>query len=161
MDQQGCKVQSETIIVALLVSIVAPSILAVGNARINEKRQKLQWTREDEIEARNENRARLAEERAAESNNKLKSIQEQTTVIHSLVNSELTKAYERDLKSVSNSRLYLQTIVEMKTIKGQSPEQSDIEELAALDTRIDELQSIILSRLSQQAEIDKQIADRP
>jgi len=151
----------DTVIVAVIVAILAPSVLAIGNARINRNNQKLQWERDDALEAK-----RIAREDAVaaqreletqEHQKRLSAIEDQANVIHSLVNSELTQAYQRALDSMIASRDNLQKVISMTIASGEIPNPKDTEDLALMGSRISELEHLVLIRLQQQQTIDAKL----
>ena len=148
------QLQTNTIIVACIVAIIAPAILAVGNNRLNRKNQELQWKREDELEQR-----RLDREKDAEKNQdtRFTAIEDQTKVIHSLVNSELTRAYENDLESTKEAKTNLQRIIDLSIDANGFADPADTVELNNLTVRINDLTRIISNRNNQQREIDDRL----
>ena len=154
--------QTETIVVALMVSVIAPSVLAFGNSRINSKKQATQWKRDDELEARHivreEEVARKAQVAADVNTNRLKALEEQTNIIHSLVNHQLTLVYQHDLESLVEARGYLQKIIDVSK-ENNEQNQHDLDELSLKDIRIEELEKIVVARLDQQKIIDAKLSN--
>lgn len=154
--------QADTIIIACIVAVIAPSVLAIGNSRIQDKRQEKQWARDDALEAR-----RLLREEAFEkatelslkkNSEKLKSIENETKIIHSLVNSELTRAYESDLTAVIESKEAIQKVIDITIKLGNDPDPIDLRDLVIKETRISELEHIISSRYLRQSFIDNKLS---
>jgi len=146
--------QTDTVVVACIVAVVAPSILAVGNARINDKRQTKEWAREDAVEER---RIAREHEREQRTETRLDDISAETRIIHALVNSELTKAYERDLSSVIASRDALEKVIELTCQLGEKPDQIDVNELEDKENRIRLLEKVILMRQQHQEILDEKV----
>lgn len=155
--------QLDTVIIATVVAVVAPSILAIGNARIATNKQKLQWTRDDALENRHIAREKVIASKAKEAadinTERLKAIEDTANIIHSLVNTDLTEAYQRDLSSVIDSRDALQRVIDITLSHGSETLQQDKDELALKDLRIAELERIVKTRLAHQEVIDTQSAE--
>jgi hypothetical protein len=143
--------QVDTIIVALIAALIAPSVLAIGNARISARNQDKLWAREDELETR---RIAREEERYSRMQESLSSITLEAKTIHALVNSELTKAYERDLGSVIVARDALAKVIELTKQLGEEPSEEDLKALSAKDYRINMLERIIQERKKHQEKLD-------
>jgi len=150
---------ADTIIVAAIVAIIAPSILAAGNARISNKRQRIQWERDDAVEARQVAREKAAQNHTNASNEiqnrRLTSIEDQSKVIHALVNSELTEAYKQNLKALQETKAALENMIAINDSLGLARNPSSAVDLYLVDQRIGALVVKIEAREAQQEKIDE------
>ena len=138
----------------LIVAVIAPSVLAIGNNRLNRKNLEQQWKRDDELEQR---RLEREKQSAANQDKRFSAIEEQTHVIHSLVNSELTRAYQNDLESTTEARDLLQKVINLSVDANGSADPEDLIEMNNLTVKINELTRIISNRQTQQKEIDDRL----
>jgi Tfp pilus assembly protein FimT len=84
---------------------------------------------------------------------RLKAVEDQATVIHGLVNSDLTAALESELSSLIDVRKFRRE----KAASGTPEDQTALE---AANTRIDKLQTRIADRVRQQHLAEAQVAER-
>lgn len=133
----------EAIALALIVSVIAPTILAWLTNRNRRAEKTEDWKRLDDVAARAAEAARLLaaeQKRVAEAtktaSDKLDTIVTTTAVIHTLVNSSLTAAIERQL-------FLAKRLLETDDITA--------DEQAALKAEIAELGTVLSDRRAQAA----------
>ncbi len=133
----------DTIFTALLISIIAPSILAFIQNYFRKKEKQLDWKREDDVAEKAREAAKLllaANERVARNaeitNGKL-------DVIHTLVNSQMTSAMESELTACIAQEALMMEIIDIKGGKSNQSNHSPKHEeaLAELGLKISELKS--------------------
>ncbi len=130
----------DTIFTALLISIIAPSILAFIQNYFRKKEKQLDWKREDDVAEKAREAAKLllaANERVARNaeitNGKL-------DVIHTLVNSQMTSAMESELTACIAQEALMMEIIDIKGGKSNHSPKHE-EALAELGLKISELKS--------------------
>jgi hypothetical protein len=139
----------ETIVIALVVSIVSPAILALINNYFRRQDKKLDWEREDNVAEKAREAAKLllaANERVAKTaevtNSKL-------DVIHGLVNSQMTAAMESELNATVAQIVLMQEVSDLKTSKGVKPQPKAVSAMNALNTKISELRAALGDRKAE------------
>jgi hypothetical protein len=136
-------VVNETVIVALIVSVIAPTLLAylTGRQRRAEKRE--DWARQDKVAERVERVAKVAA--AAQSANTATLHQ-----IHTLVNSDMTAARTAEL---TTTRLLI------LSLKRQSPDDPTVADaITTAEARATELEQILADRLVAQRKVESDAA---
>lgn len=147
----------EVILVALIVSLIAPTVLAIISGRQRREEKREDWRREDAVAAK----ALIAAKKAAdvlEANNRTAAVlaknshiitNEKLDVIHALVNSNMTAALQAELDSYVSQVLLLKEIAELKSANGVRPSiDSDIA-IKLLENKIAELTATLKDRLQQ------------
>jgi len=133
-------VDTQTIVVALIVSIIAPSLLSYLNGR-QRKADKLEnWAREDQVAARVLEVADRAAKAQAENAGVLKDI-------HVLVNSDMTAARTAELTTTRLLILALRRIVD--------PDIETEEAIITAEARATELEAILADRLVAQRKVEQ------
>ncbi len=143
----------DTIIVAIVVSLISPLIVSYFNSRSFTKQKKLDWDREDEIEKRKRNQAEeaarlllAANERVAATakitNNKLDRI-------HTLVNSNLTASMQAELDATVRELVMMKEVVALNKEAGREPSSDALGAISFTENKISELSVIISDRLNQ------------
>jgi hypothetical protein len=163
---------NETIVVALVVSIISPTIVALLAGRQQRKAKEQDWAREDavadkavlvakqasaaaqlllaaqetEAVARQEV-ARLAAENNAATASQLKQI-------HTLVNSDMTAARQSELNTFR--QLIESQKAQVKLISGHNLEAPTdlLESIKANEERVQELRAVLADRLRQQEVVE-------
>lgn len=120
------------IVLALIVSVIAPLVLAWAQNRARREEKKLDWAREDQV------RITLAESNKAMSN--------QLTVIHTLVNSNMTAAMQDSLDSTVRELASLRELCELKRASGHEPSQDTLSAIAMAEAKIAELTAMLADR---------------
>lgn len=126
---------SETLIIALVASIISPMMLALVTAWVQHRKTRADWEREDEKERKALEREKLLRENS----NKLDSI-------HSLVNGNLSKALRGRYDSTLRELASLEDLVVLKHKLGMEPTAQTMlairvakDSLTDLDQQIKEL----------------------
>lgn len=153
------------ILTALIASIVAPYALSIFTGRQAKVAKKLQWARDDEVAekaaevaakqlrvqqealARTETAARIA---ATETLN----IKEQLTVIHTLVNNDMTIARQNELDETRDGLKYLRQSIALTEQRLLPVDQHDADAVTAKQTRIGELERILEDRRAIMVQVE-------
>lgn len=126
----------DVIIVALIVSLVAPILLAFITNRENRLTKKEQWAREDAVAAKAQQVVQTLKENTTVVNTKL-------DTIHTLVNSNMTAAMQSELAA---TRRELVLMKEVLALKGETPSEAALKEIARTEKDIKELVMAIEDR---------------
>lgn len=168
----------ETLLLALIVSVISPLILALVSGHQTRKTaladKEADWKRQDELAARGENHTKTQTDLLKEDTNHIKVVVEdaahaqeeeavetrmQLSQIHSLVNGDMALARSELLRQTRISLTMLKKIVDLDVEAGRIPHAEDVEAIADMEERITELESIIEDRVAQQRILDRQQRD--
>jgi|GEM_PF-2731212 hypothetical protein len=140
----------------VVVAIVAPVILALILGWQQRRAKREDWAREDAVAAKAAEAARLllaANERVAETtqvtNDKL-------DVIHTLVNSNVTKEMEARLEGSRREVAALREIVELRKQSGQDPTEEALAAILSTEEGVHELENDLADRRRQQRVVEQQ-----
>jgi hypothetical protein len=158
----------DVIIVALIVSVIAPMMLGFLTNRAARAAKREDWARQDavadraehaaelllaeqqKIRANTEKVAVLAASTAATTADQLAQVLEGNQEIHHLVNSDMTAARQELLDQTRLLvRMYRKTISRDEAA-GRTPAESDETALRDAEIKVTELQHILADRLAQQ-----------
>jgi hypothetical protein len=135
---------TQTVVVALIVSIIAPVVLSYLNGR-QRKADKLEnWAREDQVAARVLEVANRAATAQAQNASVLQDI-------HTLVNSDMTAARQAELTTTRLLILALKRIVD--------PDTATEEAIIGAEKRATELEQILADRLVAQRKVEAAAAE--
>jgi hypothetical protein len=126
---------------ALLISVVAPSVLALIQNYFRRGEKKLDWEREDAVAEKAREAAKLllaSNERVAQTS---KETNGKLDVIHGLVNSQMTASMESDLASNVAQEVLMKELMSVKIHRGKKPLKEAETALALIRSKITELQS--------------------
>lgn len=129
-----------TVILALVVSVIAPLVLALVSNRHARKMKEQDWAREDIVAERAERATKLL----AAGNEVLK---KQNDVIHTLVNNQMTKAYKAQLAALEANLILLRDAV--------GPERTAA--IGSVSDQIAVLKGTLKDRAEQTAIADMQV----
>lgn len=171
---------SETIGVAIVVSILGPAIVGLLTTRAARRNKLEDWARADTLEARQleatKEVARIAAEAAEQArharadvakadadaraertriNAQLVGIDTQGKVTHALVNSDMTDEKRGRLVQARATLAALRRIVARDEREGIPSTMDDLDAIKALLTEIAHLEKEIKARVDQQAKIDE------
>ncbi len=154
----------QTILVALLVSVFAPSLLAWLNNRSRKKEKLLDWEREDKKEKEKADKAEEVAQRLLDSNkqiaNEAARISEKTfgkmQEIHTLVNSDMTAARMDQRDQTKLTLLGLRKIIQLDKDAGRLPSVDDTDAILAAEKQIIRLDAILSDRAAQQRSVELQ-----
>jgi len=170
-------VNPETVLVALVVSVIAPSVLAWLTGRQRQADKAQDWAREDAVAAqaakaakllldRQEADARKREEAAAlllEANERVARTAETTNtkldVIHTLVNSNMTAAMQSELDSTVRELAALKEIIALKAAAGDKPSPEALAAITYTEAKIGELTATLNDRQEAAAVVADQEAE--
>lgn len=93
--------------------------------------------------------AELVASAAEQTDNKL-------TVIHSLVNSQMTTALENELAEIISRVALMHEVIDLKRTTGKEPTVEALEAIIVAGVRIDALKKILAEREEQQAKLHQQ-----
>lgn len=165
------------IYLTLFATLVAPGLLAffLGWQRKAEKR--LDWEREDKKEAEKAKKADQVAKQAAEAakllvesneriaakvvetsdqtNGKLTDLAAGQKEIHTLVNSNLTKAMTSELDQTVISHGLMVEMVDLKRTNGKEPTKEVLASILASETKIGELRTTLIDRSQQAEKVEK------
>lgn len=143
----------QTIGIALLVSVVAPTLLALLNNWSMRKAKVLDWEREDQKEFQKEKKANEVADRLLASNKEVAETAALTNgkldVIHVLVNSNMTAAMRAELDATIRELALMRQIVERDKTDGRPVLPEALAALKSTQLKINELNSTLNDRLKQ------------
>ncbi len=132
----------QTIGIALLVSVVAPTLLALLNNWSMRRAKILDWEREDEVA----NRLLKSNQEVSES---AASTQRKLDVIHVLVNSNMTAAMRAELDATIRELALMRQIVERDKTDNRAVLPEALIAIESTQDKINELTSTLNDRLKQ------------
>lgn len=144
-------IRVETIVVALIVSLVAPLVLAVvtGWQRRGEKRE--DWARQDKVADRVADVAKTATVAAETAAKAQESNAATLKDIHALVNSDMTAARTAELVA---------TRLLVVALRKLTPDAATDEAIDTAEHRVDELEAILADRLVAQRLVESNARER-
>ncbi len=150
-------VNVDTLLVAVVVSVIAPVIQShfVNRARRYEK--KLDWQRQDEVAAKAEEAAKLllaANELVAENANVINGKLDQ---IHTLVNSNMTAAMKAELEATVQKLVLMRKIVDRDRADDIKVLPEALKAIRDVEEKIEELTATLNDRLRQTAIADSKV----
>jgi len=141
----------EIIAVALIASLVSPSVLSWMTTNARRKDRQADWDRQDKVAADVREAARLVviakdelAKTSAATNSKL-------DVIHTLVNGDVTAAIQDSLNSVVRELAALTKLRESRRAVGKKPSQETSAAIARAEAKIAELRATINARKTRAA----------
>jgi hypothetical protein len=153
---------SETILLGFLV-LMGPLLLAALNNRARRKEKREDWARQDAVAEKAAEAATLllaANERVAKDTRaqsvKLDALADGQAVIHTLVNSNVTKEMEARLEGSRRELIGLREIVELRQASGQQPSEQALAIILATEEGIHELENDLNDRRRQQKVVEAQ-----
>jgi uncharacterized membrane-anchored protein YhcB (DUF1043 family) len=168
----------EVIFVAVIVSVIAPTLLAflTNRQRITERR--MDWDRQDAREKADRERQEAVAKQAAEAAELLLAEQRATKArteevavlaaraasatdsqlkqIHTLVNSDMTAARQELLDQTRLLVSIYRKTIEDDRAAGREATPSDLAALDAAEAKVSELQGILADRLAQQRIVEQE-----
>lgn len=160
---------TQTVLIALIVftgSVIGPLLLALLTGRQRRKEKEQDYKRQDEVARRVEKVAKKAATAAgrvstvattlvasnSETNKKL-------DVIHTLVNSNMTKAMQGELDANIVTLASLKELIELKKAAGKEPTKEALSAIETVEKNIHELKLSMTDRAKQskKAEQDARI----
>ncbi len=118
----------ENILLALIISVIAPIIVGLITSYSNRADKREQWERDDVVAAK-----------AAEAVKKL-------DVIHTLVNSNMTAAMQAEYEATKRELVLLLQVVELNKKAGNAPTTESLAEIEATRKKITELTIVLKDR---------------
>lgn len=163
---------AQVILVALVVSVFAPLVLAMVTGNQQRKSKKQDWDRQDELTARAEASAEKIAAATALLSKKAEVIavkveevavaaveahsetSDQLGQIHALVNSDMTAARQELLDQTRVTLAMLKKIAAADAAAGHPISPEDTQVIADTEKRIITLQAILVDRQTQQSKAD-------
>ncbi len=143
----------QTIGIALLVSVLAPTLLALLNNLSMRKSKLLDWEREDKKEAQKEKKANEVADRLLASNKEVAdnaaSTQRKLDVIHVLVNSNMTAAMRAELDATIRELALMRQIVGRDKTDNLPVLPEALIAIESTQDKINELTNTLNDRLKQ------------
>jgi len=138
-----------TILVAVIVSVVSPMLLAYLTNRQRRMEKREDWARQDEVARRAEEAAELLVASNAKVAEATEQTQQKLDVIHILVNSNMTAAMQAELDATRRDLVSLREVARLNEEAGRptSPEAAAVIEETAV--RISKLDADLRDRLKQ------------
>jgi len=151
---------NETVLVSLIVSVIAPLVLGFVTNWSRRQEKKLDWSRQDQVAAK----AEKAAKDLIESNEKVAKLAKQTSdkiigkvdIIHTLVNSNVTKEMEARLEGSRRELVGLKEIMELRRGNGLPPTKEAEAIILATEEGIHELENDLADRRRQQKVVEQQ-----
>ena len=145
-----------TIFAVLATSFVSPMVLSFFTNRARRADKRLDWEREDETAKRAEKVAKDLQE----SNRRVAAAalvtNEKLDVIHTLVNSNVTKEMEARLEGSRRELAGLKEIIELRRSSGHEPTEESLAVIIATQDGIHELENDLADRRRQQKVVERQ-----
>jgi len=145
-----------TVVAVLIGAVVGPVILNVLNNRARRKDKQEDWKREDMVAAKAAEAAKLllaANERVA---SQAERANDKLDVIHTLVNSNVTKEMEARLEGSRRELAGLREIVELRKASGQEPTEEALATIISTEENVHELENDLADRRRQQTVVEQQ-----
>jgi hypothetical protein len=147
----------DTVWLALIASVLAPSVMLLLQSWSKRKEKKQQWERDDEVAKRlEESNAKIAALVANVATDQ-KDMNGVIQATHDLVNSEKTAAMRQRLGDLRSRKLLLLEIIDLKRARGNGhqPSPETMGEVALIEGDIDELEAELEERDAAQDRIDR------
>jgi hypothetical protein len=141
------------------IAFVGAVILSKMNARAAADKERRDYARQDEVALRLIKSNRQVVETAATTFDKLDGIAATAAVIHTLVNSDLTKAIQGQLDAVTGQLKLAEEAVAVSRERGTEPSAEIIGIIEAGKEKISELQADLAQRAKQQTLADAELRD--
>jgi hypothetical protein len=149
---------SDTIVVAMLVSVIAPVIAGVVTSLLHRSEKREDWRRQDEVADRAIEAADLLREAtvlaAAETNGRLDTITGVVDEVHVLVNNNMTEALKSELAALIQGRLALREVAALKQSAGLEADPETAIAIAAATDRIAEVAAELRDRTASEEAAD-------
>jgi hypothetical protein len=149
-----------TLYVAIVATVVSPSLLALMTNRARRKDKQLDWAREDVVAKKAEEAARLLVESNKEIADKVekasKNTDSQLRQIHTLVNSDMTAARMDQRDQTRLTLLATKKIIQLDRDAGRVPSPEDMDAIATAETQIRKLDAILADRAEQQKQVENE-----
>jgi hypothetical protein len=154
---------NQALLIALLATVISPSILAIITNVFRRIEKREDWKREDKKEKEKAEKAEEVAkqaERAAklllESNERIaaaaaestKSTNAKLEVIRVDVNSNMTAAMKAELDATEGQVALLREVVELKKVAGTNPTKQALAYIESKEMRINELKATLKDRLT-------------
>lgn len=151
----------ESVWLALITAVVAPTILAVIQQWFKRQDKKQDWDRQDEV-------ARQAKEAADKVAAKVEEVAVKADavaldlkgtndrvigkldVIHTLVNSNMTAAMQAEFDATTRELAMMHEVVELKKVQGHEPSVKTLAAIDSTNSRLSELGTALADRLKPQ-----------
>jgi hypothetical protein len=137
----------ETLLVALVVSVIAPLVLAYVTSRARRAEKQQDWERQDLVEKRVAQVAKESAAMATAIQQRFDHVDEVNDETHKLVNSRLTLALEGQLDGLLGQAVLMRAEPNIVLPGARAA-------LRSVEARIDSLQETLMDR----AEVDSEIA---
>lgn len=163
------------IALALVVSVIAPGVMLIGNAWVTSKQKREDWARQDAVEARakqasddllastrenarfNAENARTNAEAVVQARanqetqeRKLKEIKDLSEVTHALVNSDMTASMRARRDNLAVMVVLMKEVVDSKEAAGVAPSPEALAAIVAIHAEIAALDRDIEERVRGQ-----------
>lgn len=145
----------------VVVSVLGPTVLLRLQGKQRREDLAIQWARDDALSARaeaigqrvvqaNQHTAEVVEATASSTASKLE-------VIHTLVNSQLTKALESERDAIRRELAMMEEVVAMKKTMGAAPSEGVLAAIAFTKAKLKDLELQLEDRARQQEIVDMQL----
>lgn len=145
-------VDPSTVVVAFIVAVLGPSLVAYLNGRQRHREKLEDYKRQDAVAEKlltaNAKVAGQLEENNQTTNAKL-------DTIHTLVNSDMTAALQAQLVALENSLYLMEKNAAWEVAQGDDPSEASHSVILATKHQIQELRSNLEDRVKAQADVDK------
>lgn len=142
--------QTETLLIALVVAVIGPVILSYLNGLQRRKEKEQDYARQDEVAAKVVEAAKKVAKTAKTSDKKLDEI-------HILVNSNMTAAMQAELDARIGQLLLMKEVIELKKALGKTPLKDALVAVESTEEKITELRTKLADRLRQTKLAEKQV----
>lgn len=149
---------SDTVILALIVAIPAmlsPLLLAwlTNRNRASEKAE--DYARQDAVASKAEEAAGLLKKNNEDVAKSAEETKAQLSVIHTLVNSNMTTEMQKNLTSTQATLVVLQELTELRRSTNKPPKKETSDAIASVKAQITELEAALADRLKQSKAIEQ------
>jgi hypothetical protein len=110
-----------TLATALIVAVLAPSVLALITAKVNSNSKREDWKRQDEVAARVEEVSEVLSHQQMETVTKLDGIAKTVDQVHTMSDGALSLAKEQQLDSYHAQMVALDQLADIQTAMGRKP----------------------------------------
>jgi hypothetical protein len=137
-----------------LITVTGPVILTALNGTQQWFKERRDYRRQDIVAQRLIESNRHVSENAIKTFDKLDNIAATAAVIHTLVNSDLTKSIQGELDATQNQLLLADQLMALHRERGVAPPQQVLDMIAVGKDRIAELTEDLAQRAKQQSIVD-------
>lgn len=145
----------EVIVVAVIVSVIAPMVVGVMTNRQRRAEKREDWARQDAVAAQAAQAARLLLAENEKVREAAESTQQKLDVIHVLVNSNMTAAMQAELDATRRDLVSLREVARLNEEAGRPMTEDAGAVIAETEQRIAKLAADLRDRLEQTVVADE------